>query len=208
MMEEKLGKLVEYTIPGDGQCIVVSDSKSRMYTRYDPPMEFLASNAGFEMALLRLETFFSFPNIDSSNNCIRISIDSGKNWLDLKIPIGSYDIDGINEALQRLLPNKGNDTKPKEPYVVLSGNKYTLKCVLEITKDSTIVDFDTENSIQTVLGFEKNKYKGGKRYQSVWSQMWDIINSTFSCYVMTLSYYNSTLSYYNSTLSYYNSTLS
>ena len=151
MMEEKLGKLVEYTIPGDEQCIVVSDSKSRMYTRYDPPMEFLASNAGFEMALLRLETFFSFPNIDSSNNCIRISIDSGKNWLDLKIPIGSYDIDGINEALQRFLPNKGNDTKTKEPHVVLSGNKYTLKCVLEITKDLTIVDFDTENSIQTVL---------------------------------------------------------
>ena len=171
MMEENIGKLVEYTIPGDEQCLVISDSKSRMYTRYDPPMEFSASHAGYEMALYRLETFFSFPNINSSNNCISISIDSGKNWLDLKIPIGSYDIDGINEALQRLPPDKSNDTITKRPYLVLSGNKYTLKCVLEITKDSTIVDFDTENSIQTVLGFEKKKYKGGKRYQSVWSQM-------------------------------------
>ena len=166
MMEEKLGKLVEYTIPGDEQCIVVSDCKSRMYTRYDPPMEFLSSNAGFEMALFRLETFFSFPNIDSSNNCIRISIDSGKSWIDLKIPIGSYDIDGINEALQRLLPDKSNDAVTKGPYVVLSGNKYTLKCVLEIMKDSTIVNFDVKNSIQSVLGFEKKKYKGGQIYQS------------------------------------------
>jgi hypothetical protein len=166
MMEENLGKLVEYTIPGDEQCFVISDSKSRMYTRYDPPMEFLASDAGFEMALTRLETFFSFPNINSSNNCIRISIDGGKNWLDLKIPIGSYNIDGINEALQRLLPDKSNDAVTKGPYVVLSGNKYTLKCVLEIMKDSTIVNFDVENSIQSVLGFEKKKYKGGKRYQS------------------------------------------
>ncbi len=49
---------------------------------------------------------------------------------------------------------------------MLSGNKYTLKCVLEIMKDSTIVDFDVVNSIQSVLGFEKKKYKGGKRYES------------------------------------------
>ena len=167
MMEENLGKLVEYTIPGDEQCFVISDSKSRMYTRYDPPMEFLASDAGFEMALTRLETFFSFPNINSSNNCIRISIDSGKNWLNLKITVGSYNIDGINEALQRLLPDKSsNDAVTKEPYVVLSGNINTLKCVLEIRKDSTIVDFDTKNSIRCMLGFEAKKYKGGKRYES------------------------------------------
>ena len=135
MMEDNLGKLVEYSIPGDEQYLVISDSKSRMYTRYDPPMEFLASNAGYEMALYRLETYFSFPNVDSSNNCIRISIDSGKNWLDLKIPIGSYNIDEINEALQRLLSEKSNDTNIKRTYVVLSGNKSTLKCELEILKD-------------------------------------------------------------------------
>jgi hypothetical protein len=130
-------------------------------------MEFLLSNAGYEMAMYRLETYFSFPNIDSSNNSIRISIDSGKNWLDLKIPIGCYDITGINEALQRLFPNKSNDKKVKEPYVVLSGNKNTLKCVLEIMKDSTIVDFNTQNSIRSVLGFEAKKYKGGgSRYES------------------------------------------
>ena len=65
-----------------------------------------------------------------------------------------------------MLPDKINDAATKGPYVVLSGNKYTLKCVLEIMKDSTIVNFDVENSIQSVLGFEKKKYKGGKRYQS------------------------------------------
>ena len=120
------------------------------------------------MALYRLETWYSFPNIDSSNNSIRISIDSGKNWLDLEIPVGCYGIDGINEALQRLLlPHKSvNDGKINEPYVVLSGNRNTLKSVLEIMKESTIIDFDTKNSIRSVLGFEAQKYKGGKRYES------------------------------------------
>ena len=50
---------------------------------------------------------------------------------------------------------------------MLSGNRNTLKCVLEITKETTIVDFDIENSIRSVLGFEARKYKGGsKRYES------------------------------------------
>ncbi len=114
MMEENIGKLVDYMMPGDEQCLIISDSKSRMYTRYDPPMEFLASNAGYEMALYRFEMYFSFPNINSNNNHIRISIDNGKNWLDLEIPIGSYNIDGINDALQRLLADKSNDTNIKK----------------------------------------------------------------------------------------------
>ena len=168
MMEENLRKLVDYSIPGDEQSIVISGSSSRLYTRYEPPMKFLSSNTGYEMALYRLETYFSFPNIDSTNNSIRISIDGGKNWLDLKIPTGCYGIDGINEALQRLLPDVvKNDDKVKRPYLVLSGNRNTLKCVLEIMKDTTIVDFDIENSIRSVLGFEAKKYKGGsKRYES------------------------------------------
>ena len=165
-MEENLRKLVEYTIPGDEQRLVVSGSNSRLYTRYNPPMEFLSSNAGYEIALYRLETYFSFPNINSSNNSIRISIDSSKSWFDLKISIGSYDINGINDALQRLLLEKSNDGKVKKPYLMLSGNTNTRKCVLEIMKDSTIVDFNTENSIRSVLGFEAKKYKGGKRYES------------------------------------------
>ena len=108
----------------------------------------------------------SVTRINANNNSIHISIDSGKNWFDLKIPIGCYGINGINETLQRLLLENSNDGKVKEPYVVLSGNINTLKCVLEIRKESTIVDFDTKNSIRGMLGFEAKKYKGGKRYES------------------------------------------
>ena len=144
----------------------MSGSDSRLYTRYNPPLEFLSSNTGYELALYRLETYYSFPNIDSSNNSIRISIDSGKSWLDLKIPTGVYDIDAINEALQRLLLKNSNDGRVKEPYIVLSGNKNTLKCELEITKKSTIVDFSAENSIRSLLGFKEKKYKGGETYES------------------------------------------
>lgn len=42
--------IVEYTIPGDVQYIVVSGTNSRLYTRYEPLMEFLSSHTGYEMA--------------------------------------------------------------------------------------------------------------------------------------------------------------
>ena len=38
--------------------------------------------------------------------------------------------------------------------------------MLRITKESVIVDFNIENSIRSVLGFEGKKYKGKKRYES------------------------------------------
>ena len=167
-MDRNLSKLIEYNSPGDEQCIVISDSKTRLHTRYNPPMEFTPSKTGYEMALYRFESYFSWPNINLSNNAFRISVDNGKNWLDLKIPIGSYDIDGINEAMHRLVKEKTNDKQGNESieFFVLSGNKNTLKCVLRIMKESVIVDFNIENSIRSVLGFEGKKYKGKKRYES------------------------------------------
>ena len=167
-MDSNMCKMIECNSPGDEQCIVISDSKTRLHTRYNPPMEFTPSKTGYEMALYGFESYFSWPNINLNNNAFRISVDNGKNWLDLKIPIGSYDIDGINEALHRLVKEKTNDKQGNESveFFVLSGNKNTLKCVLRIMKESVIVDFNIENSIRSVLGFEGKKYKGKKRYES------------------------------------------
>ena len=164
-MEENMNKLVEYATPGEEYYLIVSGSGSRLHTKYNPPLEFEPSNAGYEISLHRLETYFSFPNLDDSNNAIRISMDSGKKWLDLEIPVGCYDIDSINTVLQRLLMEKAG-IKEKEKHVILAANKNTLKCILEIRDATTIVDFDIDNSLRSVLGFKKKKYKGAKRYES------------------------------------------
>ena len=62
--------------------------------------------------------------------------------------------------------NKGVVQEKKQPYIVLTGNRNTSKVVLEITSDTTIIDFDINNSVRSVLGFEAKKYKGKKRYES------------------------------------------
>ena len=167
--ETNLSKvLVENTKPGDVEYVIISGKGTRLFTRFNPPMVFEPGNSGYEIALCRLETFYSFPNIDKGNNAIRVSIDSGGNWIDLKIPLGCYDITGINEALQLLLEDvkTNNEGEKRQPTIVLIGNRNTFKCVLEIRSDTTIVDFNIENSIRSVLGFEAKKYVGGKRYES------------------------------------------
>ena len=161
--------LVENTKPGDVEYITISGTSSRLFTRFNPPIVFApAANSEYEIALCPLETFYTFHNIDEKNNALRVSVDRGQNWIDLKIPVGCYNITGINEALQLLLGEvkKNFVQEKKQPYFVLSGNINTSKCVLEITSDTTIVDFDIKNSIRSILGFEAKKYTGGKRYES------------------------------------------
>ena len=146
----------------------MSGTNSRLFTRFNPPLVFdPAATYGYEIALCRLETFYTFHNIDEKNNALRVSIDRGQNWFDLKIPVGCYDITGINEALQLLVGEVKKDVvqEKKQPYIVLSGNRNTSKCVLDITSDTTIVDFDINNSIRSLLEFI---YIGGKQYETVW----------------------------------------
>ena len=161
-------QLVNNSKPGDVEYITVSGTNSRLFTRFNPPLVFdPAANSGYEIALCRLETYYSFPNIDSSNNELCVSIDNGKKWLHLLIPSGVYDIDAVNNVLQELLSSREtNDRKKKEKYFMLRGNQNTLKCELEIMSSTTIVDFNVKNNIRSVLGFEAKKYVGGKKYES------------------------------------------
>ena len=164
-MENHLSKLVEYATPGEEQYLIVSGSGSRLRTNYNPPMVFDSSGAGYEISLLRLETYFSFPNIDTSNNCIHVSFNRGVKWNEVKIPTGCYDIDSINNVVQRVLMETYGQ-KEKEKHVILSANRNTLKCILEIRDATTIVDFNVGNSLRSVLGFQAKRYIGAKRYES------------------------------------------
>lgn len=152
--------------------LIVSGANSKIRTSYNPPLVFNSlfgdereCNEGYEMALVRLETYFSFPNIDVSNNCIHISNDQGKTWCKIAIPTGCYDIESINTIIQGELVEKYGKTV-KDKLVNFSPNKNTLKCRMQICTDLIIVDFNIDNSLRTVLGFSAKQYKGKGRYES------------------------------------------
>ena len=162
-METSLDKLVEYAEPGAQNLIVMSGGGSKLHTSFNPPLEWPKTRVGYEMSLLRLETYFSFPNIASTNNTMRISIN--RKWYVIQIPTGCYDIDSINNVVQRLLMELTGESE-KEKHIIISANRNTLRCILKIRDANTIVDFNVANSLRSVLGFQAIQYKKPGRYES------------------------------------------
>jgi len=153
-------KTAHNTEPKDSFYILVSEKSTRIRTKFNPLIE-LDKNKKYEMALVNLETYNSFPNIDATNNNFRYSPDSGKTWVDIEIPEGSYEIVDIDEYIQRIMKENGHyDTENEKYNITLEPNNNTLKSVLNIAANYE-VDFTTANSIRTVLGFRSLKYSSG-----------------------------------------------
>ena len=87
--------------------IIVCDNKSSFNTRFNPKLE-LDRDKVYEIALVNLETYYSFPNIDETNNVFVYSPDNGNSWVKIKIPEGSYEIDDINNTIKHEMEKRGH----------------------------------------------------------------------------------------------------
>ena len=69
---------------------LVSDSSANIQTTFNPPL-YLQVNRNYELAMLNLETYYSFTNIrKGDNNSFKWSVDGGKTWTILHVPTGCY----------------------------------------------------------------------------------------------------------------------
>ena len=113
------------------------------------------------MALVNLETYYSLPNINDSNNVFVYSPDNSNSWEKIKIPEGSYVIDDINNTIHQEMEKKGHHDPINEDYYInISANSNTLKSVLILEVDYQ-VDFNRQNLIAKVFGFTNAKYTRG-----------------------------------------------
>ena len=139
--------------------IIVSGNKSKFTTRLNPTLQ-LDRDKKYEIALVNLETYYSFPNIDETNVFI-YSPDNGNSWVKIKIPDGSYKIHNINNTIQHEMKKRGHHDPINEDYYInISAKSNTLKSVLILEKDDR-VDFYHPESIAKVLRFTGAKYTGG-----------------------------------------------
>ena len=99
-MEKPFKQIVNNTEPKRSFAIVVSDNKHRFNPWFKPRIQ-LDKKKDYEMALINLETYYLFPNIDRSNNCFSYSPSANAPWFDIIIPEGSYHDEDINEFIQR-----------------------------------------------------------------------------------------------------------
>lgn len=151
MERELLEKIALNTEPKESFQIIVSDNKTKFTTQFNPHIQ-LKKNKTYEIALVNLETYYSFPNITTDNNHFSYSPDAGETWYHILIPEGSYDIEDINKFIQQKMRQNGHEAN-----ITISANTNTLKAVL-ITEGGYHVDFRPEHSICQVLGFNNAVY--------------------------------------------------
>jgi len=99
-MEDILRKIEENTAPKDSFQLTISNKTTDFITRFNVPLQ-LKKGKQYEMALLNLQTYYSFPNIDSTNNSFKYFPDNGKNWFTIQITEGSYEIYDIDAAIKQ-----------------------------------------------------------------------------------------------------------
>ena len=159
-MEDLLKQIVINTAHKTPFQVIVSGNKSSFNTRLNPTLQ-LDKEKKYEIALVNLETYYSFPNIDETNNIFVYSPDNGNSWVKIKIPVGSYEIDDINNTIQHEIQKRGhNDPINEDYYINISANSNTLKSVLILQKDYQVA-FNHQNSLAKVLGFTGAKYTEG-----------------------------------------------
>ena len=94
-----------------------------------------------------METYYSFQNIDRSNNCFTYSTNLDTLWFDIIIAEGSYHVEDINEFIQREMRKNGHDDKANDKdNIEISANTNTLKSEMFL-KSNYEVDFRKDKSI-------------------------------------------------------------
>lgn len=121
-------------------CIRGKSSRIR-YTMF-PPLD-LSSSSEWEMGFHDLLTYNSIPNIEEKVNDKIYFL----NGATIALPTGSYEIDNINEFIQKQIERQKIDIDFK-----LVANNNTLKSEIFCNKG---VDFTKEETIGSLLGFDK-----------------------------------------------------
>jgi len=107
------------------------------------------------MALVNLETYYSFPNLSDENNVFRYSpgfiegrgdedgSSRQRQWVEVQISEGSYDLIDIAETIKNAMKRNGHNDES----IQITANTNTLKSVLEIQGDFQ-VDFRVQFQLQ------------------------------------------------------------
>ena len=150
---ELLKQLVKNTSPKDSQQIIVRSTKTDFDTIYKEPIE-LSNEKEYEIALVDLETYYSFPNISDHNNFIDYFNVLTREAKRIIVPKGSYGYSDLVKEIYRQL--NGEDA------FKLSANTNTFQSRLEVNPNYRVRFL--QNSLKSVLGFTGDIYDEGTHF--------------------------------------------
>ena len=175
-----------------GAISLVFSSNTTDWTTQIYPAIVLDNRDNYEVALIDLETYYSFPNIDSTNNQFVYIVGSTPKVLTL--PIGSYSIENINSTIQALMRVNGDwNAAAGTYYITITTNTPTLGSAISIATGYS-VDFTLPFSLANLLGFNTTLLTAGT-YISPNIVNILTVNSIFvNCNIISGSYTNGGLS--------------
>ena len=145
-VEEKLDKIVKHTKPKISFMITFTGKGSKIEKTFEPEIS-ITAGCHYEIAFTSLETYYSIPNINETNNTLQIS-QVGKPWVDIAIDTGCYGLMNLNAEIGRKL----KELKIAGA-VQFKANYNTFKCTM-IIQGGFAVNLSGRNSLSTVLGFD------------------------------------------------------
>jgi hypothetical protein len=157
--------------------INLTRESSDIRTHFYPPLQ-LNPSKRHEIALIRLETYNSIPNIDEGNNTLRYEIDGVSH--DIIIPTGAYELSQINDVIQ----SKTNAFE-------LTANTNTLKAIIHINRPGVRIMMNHDTSMRVMLGFKSEILEGvGDHERSSLVKILPVNSILVNCDVVTGSYVN------------------
>lgn len=155
---------------------VLSGNSATLSVKYHPPI-YLDENFEYAIGLINFETFNAIPNIDETNNLFIYNYDK-----EIKIPPGSYEIDDINNLIQKEL-------EKEQISFHLYPNNNTLRTHIKTTAPITF----KKGTIGKILGFENSELVANKEHISDYPAEIIRINSlNIDCSIAEGSYLNET----------------
>ncbi|ESO94749.1 hypothetical protein LOTGIDRAFT_160991 [Lottia gigantea] len=133
------------------QLFVITSNKSDIKLSVDYEYE-LDRNQKYELGLKYFSVYNFIRNINEKNNQIKISTDNGVTFKTIRLLPGSYEYVAINEYLSKY----GGSVNGKNN-IEFEGNLNLNKIKL-ILRNNSQVDFNVENSLNALLGFDKQIY--------------------------------------------------
>ena len=137
----------------------------------------------YKAALTSFSTYNSLKNIYASrNDTFKYSKDAGKTWKIIKLQPGCYEINSINKEIIR---QTGIDKKQLNFNIETTVNRISLTL-----DENHQVDFSVENSLSTLLGFDKKIYTKGFHVGSNLPKITDINSIVVHCNIVQGAYLN------------------